>query len=161
MQETQADACSIPGSGRSPEEGHGNPLQYSCLENPMGRGAWKVTVHSVSKSRTWLKRLSTSTQKCTLYLLHSKHESQALDCQGSPLPCFKPRSSTQYTFSWASLCLLNNVLGIAVCSNIEPPYHFCCLYHPHGLLNKLHQVGSEERSRAIVSDLQELDLEVS
>ena len=87
-------------------------------------------------------------------------ESQALDCQGSPLPCFKPKSSTQYTFFWASLCLLNNVLGVAVCSNIEPPYHFCCLYHPHGLLNTLHQVGSEERSRALVSDLEELDLEV-
>ena len=42
----------IPGSGRSPGEGHGNPLQYSCLENPMDRGAWQVTVHGVSKSGT-------------------------------------------------------------------------------------------------------------
>ena len=44
---------SIPGLGRSPGEGHGNPLQYSCLENPMDRGAWQVTVHGVVKSRTW------------------------------------------------------------------------------------------------------------
>ena len=36
---------SIPGSGRSPEGGHGNPLQYSCLENPVDRGAWQATVH--------------------------------------------------------------------------------------------------------------------
>ena len=36
---------SIPGSGRSPGEGNGNPLQYSCLENPMDRGAWRATVH--------------------------------------------------------------------------------------------------------------------
>ena len=44
------DPCSIPGSGRSPGEGNGNPLQYSCLEKPMDRGAWRATVHTVSKS---------------------------------------------------------------------------------------------------------------
>ena len=43
------DPGSIPGSGRSPGEGNGNPLQYSCLENPMDRGAWRITVHSVAK----------------------------------------------------------------------------------------------------------------
>ena len=44
------DAFSIPGSGRSPGEGHGNSLQYSCLENPMDRGAQWGTVHGVAKS---------------------------------------------------------------------------------------------------------------
>ena len=44
------DLGSIPGSGRSPGEGNGNPLQYSCLENAMDRGAWQDTVHGVSKS---------------------------------------------------------------------------------------------------------------
>ena len=53
------DMGSIPGSGRSPGEGHGNPLQYSCLGNPMDRGAWRATVHSVTKNQTGLKRLST------------------------------------------------------------------------------------------------------
>ena len=48
------DAGSIPGSGRSLGEGNGNPLQYSCLENPMDRGAWAATVHGVAKSRTRL-----------------------------------------------------------------------------------------------------------
>ena len=48
------DAGSIPGLGRSPGEGNGNPLQYSCLENPIDRGAWRATVHGVAKSRTWL-----------------------------------------------------------------------------------------------------------
>ena len=48
----------IPGLGRSPGEGNGNPLQYSCLENPMARGAWQATVHGVAKSPTQLKRLS-------------------------------------------------------------------------------------------------------
>ena len=46
------DMGSIPGSGRSPEGGHGNPLQYSCLENPMDRGGWQATVHGVTKSWT-------------------------------------------------------------------------------------------------------------
>ena len=42
----------IPGSGRSPRGGHGNPLQYSCLENPMDREAWWAMVHRVAKSQT-------------------------------------------------------------------------------------------------------------
>ena len=45
---------SIPGPGRSPGEGNGNPLQYSCLENPMEGGAWWATVHGVTKSQTRL-----------------------------------------------------------------------------------------------------------
>ena len=49
------DAGLIPESGRSPAGGHGNPLQYSCLENSMDRGAWRATVHRVAKSRTQLK----------------------------------------------------------------------------------------------------------
>ena len=46
------DSGLIPGSGRSPGEGNGNPLQYSCLENPMDGEAWWATVHGVAKSRT-------------------------------------------------------------------------------------------------------------
>ena len=53
------DVGLISGSGRYPGGGHGNPLQYSCLENPMDRGAWWATVRGVTKSRTRLKRLST------------------------------------------------------------------------------------------------------
>ena len=58
--EVKAPACntgdlgSISGSGRFPGEGNGNPLQYSCLENPMDRGAWWATVHGVAKNRTQL-----------------------------------------------------------------------------------------------------------
>ena len=48
------DSDSIPGLGRYPGRGNGNPLQYSCLENPMDRGDWRATVHRVSKSQTWL-----------------------------------------------------------------------------------------------------------
>ena len=46
------DLSLIPESGKSPGEGNGNPLQYACLENPMGGGAWWATIHGVAKSRT-------------------------------------------------------------------------------------------------------------
>ena len=57
------DAGSIPGSARSPGGGHGNPLQYSCPENPMDRGAWWATVRGVAKSWTQLKWLSSSSSR--------------------------------------------------------------------------------------------------
>ena len=53
------NGSSIPGLGRSPGEEHGNPLQYSCLENPMDRRAWWATVHRIAKSQTRVKQLST------------------------------------------------------------------------------------------------------
>ena len=59
------DPGSIPGSGKSPAEGNSNPLQHSCLENPIGWRAWQATVHGVAKS--W-KRLS----DFTFFTLHSK-----------------------------------------------------------------------------------------
>ena len=52
------DPGSILGLGRSPGEGNGNPLQYSCLENPMNREAWRATVHNVTQSQTRLKQFS-------------------------------------------------------------------------------------------------------
>ena len=55
------DTDLIPGSGRSPGGRNGNPLQYSCLENPIDRGAWWATVHGVTKSQTWLRNWTTKT----------------------------------------------------------------------------------------------------
>ena len=52
------DQGSIPGSGRSPGEGNGNPLQYSCLENSMDGGAWQATVHGVTKNQTRLSNFA-------------------------------------------------------------------------------------------------------
>ena len=63
------DMGSIPRSGRSPGGGHGNPLQYSCLENPIDRGAWRTTVHGVTESQT---RLSTHTHVYYLYICFSQ-----------------------------------------------------------------------------------------
>ena len=62
--EGRASACNagdlgaIPGSGRSPGEGNGNPLQYSCLKNPMDGGAWWTTVHGIAKGRTRLSEFT-------------------------------------------------------------------------------------------------------
>ena len=53
------DVGPIPASRRSPGGGHGDPLQYSRLENPMDRGAWRATVHKVAQSQIWLKRFGT------------------------------------------------------------------------------------------------------
>ena len=66
----------IPGSGRAPGEGHGNPLQHSCLGNPMDRGEWWPTVHGAAKSWTWLNTphhspFQSNTEKES-YLLHTK-----------------------------------------------------------------------------------------
>ena len=61
------DLGSISGSGRSFGGGHSNPLQYSCLENPMDRGAWWATVYRIAKNWTQLKQLSAK------FLTYSKH----------------------------------------------------------------------------------------
>ena len=62
---------SVPGLGRSPGEGNGNPLQYSCLENPMDGGAWSATVHRVAKSRTRLSDVTFTFTK-SVHLMTSK-----------------------------------------------------------------------------------------
>ena len=66
----KGDLVSIPGSGRSPGEGNGNPLQYSCLENSMDRGAWQATVHWVTKSWTRLSNFSFFLSFFTDFLVH-------------------------------------------------------------------------------------------
>ena len=73
------DTGSIPGSRRSPWEGNGNQLQYSCLENAIDRGDWWATVHGVSKSRTGLKQLSTHWE------LELQHQSLAFRKELVPL----------------------------------------------------------------------------
>ena len=60
------DLGSIPRSGKSPGEGNGTPLQYSCLENPMDRGAWWATIHGVAKSQTWLSDFTFTGDLCTM-----------------------------------------------------------------------------------------------
>ena len=82
------DLGSVPGSGRSPGEGNGNPLQYSSLKNPMDRGTWQATVHGVAKSWTQLSDFT--------FTFLNKQECVA--CQISPIfdfhanfPCLKTK----------------------------------------------------------------------
>ena len=83
--EVKASACnagdlgSIPGSGRSPGEGNGNPLQYSFLENPMDGGAWWATVHGVAKSRTRLSDFPSHTGKLLLLIVPNQEDRYSED----------------------------------------------------------------------------------
>ena len=75
------DTGSIPGWGRSPGGGHGSPLQYSCLENPMDRGVRWATVQSVTKSQTQQQRLSTHTLKVkTRMVVWVQNECKCVGC---------------------------------------------------------------------------------
>ena len=76
------DLGSIPGSGRPPGGGHGNPLQYACLENPMDRGALRVPVHAVAKSWT---RLSSTAQHSTFYTKAHRSFTPGLESFGGPV----------------------------------------------------------------------------
>ena len=79
------DTGSVPGLGRSPGVENGNPLPYSCLESPMDRGVWWAAVHRVTKSRTWLKRLSMHT--------HIEHYDIQVACK-------------TLLYTWSLICLI-------------------------------------------------------
>ena len=79
------DLGSIPGLGRSPGGGHGNPLQYSCLENSMDRGSWRAIVHGVTKSLTGLKRPSSSSSR-----LQFSPVAQSCPTLSNPMDCSMP-----------------------------------------------------------------------
>ena len=89
------DLGSIPGLGRSPGGGNGNPLQYSCLGNPMDRGAWRAMVHAITKSWTQLKRLSTAHPSQTPT---ERQKTHFRDFSGGPV--------VDFTFQWKR-CQLN------------------------------------------------------
>ena len=106
------DTGSIPGSGRSPGGGNGNLLQYSCLENPMDRGAWQATVHRVSKSRTQLKRLSTHTHNVIAAAAAAAKLLQSCLTQCDPmdgsLPGFSVHGILQaITLEWVAISFSN------------------------------------------------------
>ena len=101
----------ISGLGRSPGGGHGNPLQYSCLEDPMDRGAWRATDHRVAKSRTRLKCLSTQAHSSTL----NSPQHGYWCCRHSP-GCFLATRGVGAPFWW-DIHMFS--LGIHVCSGLS------------------------------------------
>ena len=94
---------SIPASGRSPGGGNGNPLQYCCLENPMDRAAWRVTVHGVAKSQT---RLSKHARAIPLWSPVSTMP--VLACSYKQIP---PRSPVVEPGSCFTLCAFDSLLS--------------------------------------------------
>ena len=120
------DEALVPGLGRSPGGGHGNPLQYSCLENPTDRGVWQAIVHGVTKSRTWLKRLSiahTHTSSSSQGKLQQKdrgrHETRPLRLKphfSDPAP--SPMSGRHALMSWDHLWLPGERLPARGCTGI-------------------------------------------
>ena len=108
------DAGLIPGSRRSPGGGHGNPLQYSCLESPMDRGAWRAAVHKVAKSRTWLESHMTETTErarsmvvnCTVssdWILNTRGGFPSKTVSTRKLQTRKGDRHVDYFFSWSHL----------------------------------------------------------
>ena len=131
------DTGSIPGLWSSPGEGSGNPLQYSCLVNPMDRGAWRAIVHGVTKSWMWLKRLST--HACINYLL----------------------DYTKYAFLLLLLLLLSRFSRVRLCATPETAAHqappslgFSRQEHWSGLPfpSPMHESEKWKWSRSVVSD---------
>ena len=110
MQAMLRDADLIPGSGRSLGGGHGNLLQYSCLENPMGRGAWWATVHRVARSQTRLKQLHTHTHTHTR--THTRTHTHLTQHSNS----LKERVQWARTKKWLSpvsqFCMSWNITGL-------------------------------------------------
>ena len=111
------DVGSIPGSGRSPGGGHGNPLQNSCLGNPMDRGAWQAMVHRISKSWTRLKWRSMHTHTHTFQRRSSWSWNSAVELgerpepSNTPGPSVRTRGLTHSVFGGELLFLVYFVLS--------------------------------------------------
>ena len=122
--DSKASACnagdmgSIPGSGRSPGEGHGNPLQYSCLENPMDKGAWQATVHGVPRSQTRWKQLKVSH---TSTPWNSEKGTQKGFCVQETHRVLFGFNCALYTWNYPphNYIVNSNTLGLAICRCVE------------------------------------------
>ena len=119
MQENTRDTGLIPGSERSPWGGHGNPLHYSCLENPTDRGAWWATVHRVAQSQTQLKKISMHT--CTVPLWGEirpmESESQEACEQNNALPLLLVVDHSEV---WLLLAAFQTYLLLTCCVSARP-----------------------------------------
>ena len=106
------DLGSIPGLGRSPGDGNSYPLQYSCLENSKDRGAWRATVHGVTKSRTWLSDfLSLSlTHTFSLSLSHTPTYTHACTRETVQVSVNRPQESYLQLNSFECAILLSKVI---------------------------------------------------
>ena len=115
---------SIPGSGRSSGEGKGNPLQYSCLENPMDRGAWQATVHGIPRSPTWLTNTQRAKSYCCPVAQLCLTLWDSMDCSTPGPPCPSP-SPGAYPNScplsrWCHPTISSSVVSFSSCPQSFP-----------------------------------------
>ena len=115
------DVGLIPGSGRSPGGRSGNPLQYSGLENPMDRGAWQAIVHSITKSWTWLRKLTMHACIISLhYCVHFCCTTKWISYMYTYVPSFLNLSLTPHPTplghleNWAELLVLHSSFPLAI-----------------------------------------------
>ena len=153
------DTCSITGLGRFPRGGHGNPLQFSCLENPMNRGAWCATTHMVIKSWMWLRWINMHTVvyapifsvRNKAYNLKSIKEKLSSHTNITASFCSEfclPRHLIPLRDSNTSLCIrfkgLKNLRNFAcnyrwVC--IDECFIVCDIFHDfHPILKNIHNI---------------------
>ena len=121
------DTGSTPGSGRSPGEGHGNPLQYSCLENPMDRGTWRATIHRVPKSQTQPKRLSTQRIHKDKKSLEGNSSLWTFCDLWFVWMCYSLRGTAREGLSLGSCSALCRALGHVPKLPVPPPWR---IYYP-------------------------------
>ena len=105
------DMSSISELGRSPGGGHGNPLQYSCLENPMDRGAWWATIHRVAKSWIGMRQLSTHIYLCICLSVYIYFFLESFPLQVSVI---------LYIYIYFHYILFRNIEYISMCSTVGP-----------------------------------------
>ena len=147
MQEMQDKRGSIPGSGRSLGGGNGNPLQYSGLGNPMDRGAWRATVHRVTKSQTQLNRLSKHAHiiyiglRLRLILQNSSvmiqnhsffldKDSASFSCCGLTVTAPRPGACPGWVWAPSGVCRLG-CAGASCCA--DPSFTLRCRSHAGSL----------------------------
>ena len=121
-----------PGLGRSPGEGHGYPLQYSCLENPMDRRAWWVTIHGVTKSQTQLSYLHFHFFSSHTNVTNSRRRERTLLLsvpQGTLMPL---HNSIGYFFFWSLFFCSRHILFPYLMQSIQhlktELYYKTCIY---------------------------------
>ena len=137
---------SIPGSGRSPREGNGNPLQYSCLGNYMDRGAWQATVHGITKNRTWL---ATKQRNFNVRIITRIHFSPWIFFPAFPLYC-------NYICDRHTGSLLLSKCCALTAHREGTPLQYSCLENPMGREAWWAAVHGVAKSRTRLSDFTSL-----
>ena len=128
------DLGSIPGSERSPGEGNGNTLQYSCLENPMDGEAWQATVHGVAKNQTWLSDFTHSLNSLTLHVSDISSMTGHTNLLYSS-PNFEPAYCAMSHYYWLISIQVSQETGNLVFPYLEEFSTVCCDPYSQRLLH--------------------------